>query len=164
MNPTCCKRLLGAQVNADALSISHCLPTPPNLTFYLYLSPPSPQLQSFWGGPSQFSSCPEKSILGGGLKDLSQEYYSTARHSDKPPVTSSRDGAGQAHALHLGGRLSALTAGKSAIKGKTWITSLLVWAISNLRAPDLWLGFCADSHTHSHRVRRDINNKDSLWW
>lgn len=48
-----------------------------------------------------------------------------------------------------GGKHSPLAAGKSAIKGKTWITSLLVWAISNLRAPDLWLVSCADSHTHT---------------
>lgn len=53
-----------------------------------------------------------------------------------------------------GGRHSPLAAGKSAIKGKTWITSLLVWAISNLRAPDLWLGSCADSHTHTHTQRQ----------
>lgn len=45
----------------------------------------------------------KKSILGGGLKDLSQEYYSTAWRSDKLPVTSSRDGAGQVRAPHLGG-------------------------------------------------------------
>ncbi len=107
-------------------------------TFYLWLSPPS-QLQCFWVEPSPFPFCSEKSILGGGLKDLSQEYYSTAWRSDKPPVTSSRDGAGQACTPHLGGRHSPLAAGKSAIKGKTWITSLLVRAISNLRAPDLWL-------------------------
>lgn len=52
---------------------------------------------------SLFPFCPEKSILGGGLKDLSQEYQSTAWRSDKLPVTSSRDGAGQVHTRHLRG-------------------------------------------------------------
>ncbi len=106
---------LGVQVSIALLCVSHCPPDPPLLSFYLYLSP---QLQCFWGGPSRFPSCPEKSILGGGLKDLSQEYYSTAQHYDKPPVTSSRDGAGQARAPHLGEKAFSSGRGEERHKGQ----------------------------------------------
>lgn len=141
------------------------LPTAYSVSLPVSIPPPHThtELRCFWGGPSQFLSCPEKSILGGGLQDLSQEYYRTSLHSDKPPVTSSRDGAGQAYALHPRGvGASALAAGKSAIKGKMWITSLLVWAISNFRAPELWLGSCADSHTPTLSGRENVQQKQFM--
>lgn len=87
----------------DTSPLCHLLSVPPpNLLSLLVSSSPAPELLRV---PSRFPSCSEKSILGGGLKDLSQEYYSTAQCSDKPPVTSSRDGAGQARAPHLGGKV-----------------------------------------------------------
>lgn len=123
---------------------------PANPQPHLLPLPVSSPTLVFLRGASQLRSCSEKSILGGGLKDLSQEYYSTARHSDKPPVTSSRDRAGQAQAPHMErGEHSALAVGRSTIMGKTWLTSLLVWAISNLRALDLWLQCRTDSHTRT---------------
>lgn len=90
---------VGASLLCLLLSVPFT-PPPPNLLSLPVSSSLAPQLLR---GPSPFPSCSEKSILGGGLEDLSQEYYSTAQRSDKPPVTSSRDGAGQARTPHLGG-------------------------------------------------------------
>lgn len=118
------KRKKKEVVHSDLNIYQKC---PANPQPHLLPLPVSSPTLVFLRGASQLRSCSEKSILGGGLKDLSQEYYSTARHSDKPPVTSSRDRAGQAQAPHMErGEHSALAVGRSTIMGKTWLTSLLV--------------------------------------
>lgn len=119
--------------------------SPHNLTFYLttclLLNLPSSSASK---GAFSISLLPRKINIGRRPERPFTGVLRNSLHSDKPPVTSSRDGADQAHTPHPeeggvcgGGKHSALAAGKSAIKGKMWITSLLAWAISNLRASEL---------------------------
>lgn len=101
----------------------------------------SPQLWAFWWALLHFPAAQKKS-----------QYWEAAWKTFHRSITAQPGalisfllrplGTGLARfALPTWGeRHSPLATGKSAIKGKTWITSLLVWAISNLRAPDLWLG------------------------
>ncbi|KAJ8002721.1 hypothetical protein DPEC_G00161880 [Dallia pectoralis] len=105
-----CKRASLPRHPGPILTPSSSRPRP-----VLYLSPASPAPAAV----SISAYCPEKSILGGGLKDLSQEYYSTARRSDKPPVTASWDGAGQNHAPHLGATAFSPGRGEELHKGQS---------------------------------------------
>lgn len=94
--------------------INPVLPPPPSVP--VSSSSPAPV---FPREASLFPFCPKKSILGGGLKDLSQEYWSTAWRSDKLPVTSSRDGAGQVRARHLRGEAFSSGHREERYKGST---------------------------------------------